>query len=123
MAHGEKKYTERDLVLAKREGYVACRREHGYLDAVGVYQREAARKYTLPKVTRPRVVNSKDTPMKYRIRDGVIERAFKGTDNWHRSTWNDSPLFVTDLHAGDVCDLAAIVDVLANPTEEVEDDA
>jgi hypothetical protein len=116
----EKKYTERDKVLFQREAWTKAL----HLNTAHTWDwcaKSAAGQFPLPMVTRPRVVDSRDTPLKYRISDGVIERAFKGHDNWHRSTWNDRPIFAKDLRDGDVCELAAIVDVLANPTEEVED--
>ena len=54
----EKKYTERDLILAKREGYV--RHCLQMLMSKQYAETDAALLFPLPKVTRPRVVQRTD---------------------------------------------------------------
>lgn len=124
-----KTYTEREVIAREREAFVQGAGAVFHFYGVDPYSKEgwkgsyyiAKDRYPLPKGTRPRVVDSEHTPLKYRIVAGVIETALKGTDCWCRSGWNDSPVNPTsDMREGDASELAAIAKVLANPTEEVD---
>lgn len=113
----EKKYTERDLVLAKREGFAA-----GFLDARPVLCRDmdqasgrAKDVYRLPKIERTRTV--KDPCMAH-----VVWRADGyGMIWWARTASDDewSNAVTWPITADRVALWAAL---LASPTELVEDD-
>lgn len=110
----EKRYTERDLVLAQRVGYVTCRVEHGYLDkaARSVYERQAAQKYPLPTRTVPRVVMSEPDDLAWRCVCGQIE--YRIGNKWRRADGEHSVAVTPER-------VALWADLLAHPTEEVED--
>lgn len=109
----EKAYTARDLILAKREGFAThCKRMCGWSDKTA--ERVAAEEYPLPKITRPRVVTDSQGT-EFRVRDGdLLEgRRQDRPDNpgWGQfSAWDITPERIR-LWA----------DLLANPTEEVDD--
>jgi hypothetical protein len=104
----EKKYTGRDLVMAKREGFLEA---HSWA-RVGIAgdheaERLAATKYPLPKRTQPRVVTPPGRPYDLRIHDGNLQIRNK----------------VAWAHIFHVTGVEAILlDLIANPTEEVEDE-
>lgn len=104
----EKKYTGRDLVMAKREGFLEA---HSWarLGIAGDHEAErlAATEYPLPKRTQPRVVTPPGRPYDIRIHDGRLE--IRHTVGWTHI------LHVTGVEA-------ILMDLLANPTEEVEDE-
>lgn len=114
----EKKYTERDLVLAKREAFadgIAFRYaqtldlpDHRlHCDTV-----EARRRYPLPKVTRPRVVRveGRQRDMEYRVIGNDVQ--FRSTKH-KGADWQSSSLTPSALRE--------LADLLANPTETVEE--
>ena len=114
------KYTERALVLAQREAFVAgvdARYDQSVrpnrLSCVGEFDKHCASvaaclRYPLPKVTRPRVLTDQ-YGTSWRVRDGQLE--MKPTES---ISWT-----VAYRHG-----VAALFrDLLANPTEEVDDDA
>ena len=109
MTSDEKQYTERDLVLARREGFergaVALASRGAFED---VARTEAERRYPLPKVTRPRVVTRTDI-VEIRIMDGVLQYrgAGCGWSVYRQVYWSPG---MQD----------AMRDLLANPTEEVD---
>ena len=102
----EQKYTERDLILAKREGYV--RHCLQMLMSKQYAETDAALLFPLPKVTRPRVV---------RREDGCELRLF-GTElqfRWRNDEWKCyNGMCVDEINR------SALLDLLANPTEEVD---
>lgn len=109
----EKQYTERDLILAKREAYVAghscATAPHCDVITRDTASREAAYRYPLPKVTRARVVKD-SVGDKWSVVDGcfVCHDGETG-ENIFISSWC-SPEFIR-----------ALADLLANPTEEVQE--
>jgi hypothetical protein len=121
---GERIYTERDLVLAKREAY--CVGRHVSLTAVPMapadrtyYWHDAELRYPLPKIVRPRVVRdeSVDWLREFRVVDGCFEaRKHTGLGSeWTRDGfdgWHLSPAVIR-----------LFADLLAHPTEEVPDEA
>lgn len=123
----EKKYTEREMVLAKREAWSRAMRDFGFggirpLGWRGI-DAEAKRAYPLPAITRPRIVRAQEdgvlAALEYRVIDGEIEwrRAvseFELPEEWH--SVQQRPLHLTAFRVR----LAA--DLLANPNETVEAD-
>lgn len=112
MSDAPKLYTERDLVLAKRAGFVeglTDAKMHSATAALWSYpamDRRARRKFPLPKVTRPRVLTD-SSGERWTVRAGQIA------------------LYTCDLSprvrpSADRVKLWA--DLLANPTETVEAD-
>lgn len=109
----EKKYTERDVILAKREGFVkhclqTCSASKDFAE------REAAVEYPLPKVTRARVIRRKvgHFGFDWRLVKNTLEYANPGEEDWEPYR----------PEKGEWADVAAILnDLLANPTEEVEE--
>lgn len=128
----EKKYTERDLVLAKQEAFVeGSLLTFRHFDCslgseAGLKWRGssnlAAERYPLPKVTRPRVVQDPhERGMRWRVlRDkdqhGVTYLEYNAFNTGADASWR------TGL--GTYCATAERValwaDLLANPTEEVD---
>ena len=118
--NSEKKYTEKDLILAKREGYVRGARQfdmRGNTD--WTYNASAKGVFQLPKITRPRVVRTKDYindrtyEVQWRVRDGVLEAQENICGEWRKGlSFQVTPARVRVWS-----------DLLANPTETVEDDA
>lgn len=103
----EKKYMERDRVMFQREGF---RCGYGYSwrspDDAGLM---AVRNFPLPKRVVPRVVTREDG-YRLRIVDEQLQYSFRGEcwRDYDRVSWTDEMR-------------AAMLDLLANPTEEVED--
>lgn len=121
----EKKYTERDLVLAQRSAFaggsrwLACwcdcncgGKDYPWLtgDQSLRVESEAAKRYPLPKVTRPREVKDAEGDL-WSVRDGVL--GFRA--DYTGSEWYASDYFNSSEALG------ALRDLLNNPTEEVED--
>lgn len=109
----EKKYTERDLVLAKREGYVRhctqlCGNEEMAVErAVGLFP--------IPKRVQPRVVKREGivSCFLWRLVDGVLQWSDPDQIGWttYRMDTPDEWRRVGPIYA----------DLLATPTEEVDD--
>jgi uncharacterized pyridoxal phosphate-containing UPF0001 family protein len=112
----DKKYTERELILAKREAFergakwrfVRAIDESKAYSALAdeEYETVTAQRYPLPKVTRPRV-----EPLpggKYRVLNGVLQVNIG--DDWRRAGWT-------------VEEISKLYKLIADPVEEVEDDA
>jgi len=102
----EKRYTERDLIRARREGYA----KHCEETATCQWSREAreqfaAAAYPLPKVTRPRVVAG--LRAQYKVVDGVVHGRSNASFDWRVSA---------SIHVDDV---VRVANLLANPTEEI----
>lgn len=111
----EKTYTERDIVLAKREGWVRhCVATCGGKEEAEKY---AAREYPLPRVTRPRVVRRVLDQFEYEFRlvNDTLEFNTPGLPCWEE--------YCRSAHdPGEWPALLSILDDLrANPTEEVEE--
>jgi hypothetical protein len=112
---GEKKYSEREMVMAKRAAFVAGNQwvwKSGATD-------EAEQRYPLPKVVRPRVVkvSGVNSPwVAYRLHGSSIQ-AQECLDACcpHDIRWEDVESVPTHH-------IRALADLLANPTETVEDD-
>lgn len=115
MSDDEKRYTERDLILAKRQGYAARMWESLCMTDAEVRATIAAR-YPLPKATRPRVVaDPHDSRIEWRApEDSLRSHLFhrEGRSDW---TAGLGSLCVTRQR------VALWADLLANPTEEVDD--
>ena len=117
----EKKYTQRDLVLAQREAFrdgaqalyyheVIPAGPSLFSDALDEVRENIDKRYPFPRVTRPRVV--RDTAGdQWRIRDGKLE--VNCSFGW------ESAVSVTDI---DMETLKRLSDLLANPTETVDAD-
>lgn len=111
-------YTLRDVVLAEREAFIAGVNTRARLDVGDDWKgaaHEAAKRYPLPKVTRPRVL-SDGAGMQYSvIIDGerlVIQYRHKPNEMWSRTF---PGVFTIDAVRAQI-----FADLLANPTEEVE---
>ena len=114
----EKKYTERELILAKREGYM----RHCEKFCARINKEEAnvsaVVEYPLPKVTRPRVVKD-SVGMEFRF----IADNQPPLVEW-RNTLTEEKLW----RVSTVCNGVAVnaeraklwADLVANPTEEVD---
>ena len=116
----EKKYTERDLILAKREGYAIATAKayaHNYdpercRGVCADAKREADAKFPLPSRTKSRRVQSPTTGVWYRVKDGVLQRStVLSSSGW------------ADLARLDIEDLELVTALLASPMETVEDPA
>ena len=112
----EKRYTARDLILAKREGFAAhcmrtCSRTQEHA------QQLAEREYPLPKITRPRVV-ADEFGTEWRVRADADDR-----DTALEYRHDDCPEWSLDRAKMTRGRVALWADLLANPTEEVPDDA
>jgi hypothetical protein len=119
MSGGEKKYTERDLVMAQREAFA----RGGYLlrdpfTPRDEWRRRAEREYPLPRVTRARVV--RDTAgIAWRVVDGRLEfdrgdERLEPSQQWATTDWYGTLRIGAER-------IRLWADLLANPTEEVED--
>lgn len=115
--------TEREAVLREREAFdngATCARLA--LQCKQASQRSleeiAKRDYPLPKITRPRVVRdfSLDTTREFRVVDGVIQARDIGRLN---QEWGTEGLRGWKV---DAAVIRTFADLLANPTEEIEDD-
>lgn len=131
----DKKYTLRDMVLAQREAYVRGYHTYRVDDATtegregawetdkrdGLSARIAARKFPLPKLTRPRVVTS-DTGRRFRIVDGQLQTQTSSNGQSWCCLANGSRVPAAE-DTGIKITLERIrlwADLLANPTEDVE---
>ena len=106
--------TDKEKCLLQREAFGA-----GYVVGCGfgayvredVRRREAAQeaksRYPLPKVTRPRVVAG--LRAQYKVVDGVVFGRSNASFDWRVSA---------SIHVDDV---VRVADLLANPTEEVDE--
>lgn len=103
----ERKYTERDLVLAKRQGVRTALIHETYL-SVKQIEGVADYHFPLPKVTRPRVVVDPHNP---RVTWSIL-----GTVARHDGTWGFEPAPTLER-------IKMWADLLANPTEEVEEES
>jgi hypothetical protein len=119
-----KTVTEREAVLRERRAYIlglqdACWRDpETEEDAMARAEIDAARRYPLPRVTRPRVVRDPEhRPALWRLRNGALEVLIDGTESWHVYPRSGEGLKATGAR------LNVWADLLANPTETVEDDA
>lgn len=106
----EKKYTERDLILAKREGFSkhcqhTCKVSKDFAD------REAAAEYPLPKVVRLRVVLDEERQEEWSLDRTVFMSRDSGSKFWTRAV---GLVQVTPSR------VRVWADLLANPTEEVD---
>jgi hypothetical protein len=102
----EKRYTERDLVMAKREGYTRnCSNSHCALCAT-----RAKELFPLPKITRPRRLKD-STGTRWRFNEGRLEC-------FDNSIWTEGPFYTMATPER----IRIWYDLLENPTEEVEDD-
>lgn len=109
--------SERDAVKRERQAYVlGCRSgvegDRWGADDLRGAEVEASCMFPLPKVTRPREVTCKGCGnYKFRVVGGFIHERGPMDGVWHEvSTWNIGAEMV-----------AMFADLLANPTEEVED--
>lgn len=125
----EKKYTERDVVMRERAAFAKgrCMSQHEMheeeLPCIACNQR-ARHLYPLPSVTRPRVVRDVTSGMagggyEWRVVNGGIQWRPLGDMTW-RAPASDGVVHGMYLFPERVRTLA---DLLANPTETVEDDA
>ena len=138
-----KLYTERELVMAQREAYergIMIAHQHAnncYSDRANeqpLYrwesewgkpcliandiERLAREAFPLPKVTRPRVVRVGE--LEYRISEGVIEFRKPCDKLWcDHAEWRDCMKWLPSSRTQD--EVKALTDLLARPTEEVEE--
>jgi hypothetical protein len=111
----EKKYTERDLVMAKREAFV-----EGAVLWRCYYTQDSARaaaerRHPLPKVTRPRVVAD---PHDGEVMWSYDVGGFRATAKYR----NAMPLVrISEAHHMTHARAEMWADLLANPLEEVDD--
>lgn len=115
---GELKYTERDLVLAKREGWRAARAALVIGPIRGEYEvtweAGAAQQYPLPKIVRPRVAVDAET-VRWRVLDGVVQWTY--TEYWSDlSEAFGERMYLTAER------ITILADLLANSTELIDDD-
>lgn len=117
----EKTYTERELVLAKREAFVAGSEWHASSWTGSLAPLEANDRYPLPRVTRPRVVRMDRTVpgREFRVSGGNIESRTIGVGlDGQPFRWTALAQITPTPER-----IRILADLLANPTEEVEDDA
>ncbi len=123
MSDNEKRYTERDLILAKRKGWDECAYRLSMAGAGSEEsEREKDRAFPLPKTTRPRVVKDPEG-------DGYW-MVFKGEIGWTAFArghadgillWEGHDMRRAELFRLTPARVAIWSDLLANPTEEVDD--
>jgi hypothetical protein len=111
----EKRYTERELIEAKREGYVAAMHEEHY--ASGYSEGQAARRYPLPKVKRRRVVQLGG--FEYRASGSPGEDVY-GLLIRDAALKDDPWVTAGAFNANNLRGVRALADLIANPDEEVE---
>lgn len=122
----EKKYTERDLVMAKREGWDECAYQMTVCGQ-GSKESDAMRDATfpLPKVVRPRVVEDPTSipgARFWRVCDGKLQtRKGRGLDTEWYDQQNAHAFHDRDFPYPTRERLQLWSDLLANPTEEVEE--
>lgn len=119
MANDEKKYNEKDAVLRERAAFVRGSVLHRNAGCPrGEIESVAKGYYPLPKITRLRVAKVTLTAgiaFRFRWRNGRLEWANIGTEDWSGYGW------IGECDAEILIPVAA--DLLANPTETVEEDA
>ena len=120
----EKTYTEKEVVLREREAFragasavfVAFGIDPWGHRSSGEWQGSehiARARYPLPKVTRPRVVTCPKNGAQFRVIDGELQGRDTVLDGW---------LSVATIIYNVTPDRVALwADLLANPTEEVEE--
>ena len=115
MSDTKLKYTERDLILAKREAYavgaMVFRPEITDENRVGI-EACAKTRYPLPKVERPRVVRDPHYHVCYWR---AVGRSIQWKDD--HDGWNSKPTFDPTPER-----VALWADLLANHTELVDDE-
>lgn len=115
----EKKYTERDLILAKREGYVRhCNEACGQWSEHAM-QKFAESAYPLPKVTRARVVKDPMDGSGWAVKDGMLQWTYDATARMCIIAVFDEPAFWSKYRPTPAR-IRLWADLLANPTEEVD---
>jgi hypothetical protein len=110
----DKTVTEREAVLRERKAFY-CGAAHQHDTDAGGNQvwEEGRRRYPLPKVTRPRVVRDREG-WKWQCIDGRIQ--WSGPRGWRFADVMTYAVRVTPER------VVLWADLLANPTEDVEDD-
>lgn len=118
-----KMVTERDAVLRERAAYGAglLRGNHQSFSRPNDLEAQAARIFPLPKIVRPRVISEESglSCVDWRY---VDEQLWWRHHANTRQTWNSlssatgAGMFITAERA------VLLADLIANPTEEVEDD-
>ena len=121
-----KTYTEKDLVLAKREAYMLGRHEsltvgHMTLAERAAYARDAASRYPLPKVTRARLVEDPHDDGGWYVEDGEVLWTATGNARCGVRIEHTKDFQRKTLRAITPARVAVWSDLLANPTEEVEE--
>ena len=122
----QKMISEREAVMRERAAFVAGAERFACEGCKGLAPdyagKEAAERYPLPTVTRPRVVTDphlRDDSVSWRVFDGVIqyrENRDAMLDSIIDSSWVvGPPQFIPTAER-----VAMWADLLANPTEEVE---
>jgi hypothetical protein len=111
----EKTYTERDLILAKREGFCASAGYYGGPRVLNTAEKEAPKIYPLPKATRPRVVVDPHFPdVQWRCSGESMLEEYTARCGWRSLAAASHELVVTNPR------IRLWADLLANPTEEVD---
>lgn len=106
MCKDEKKYTERELILAKREAHVSARSSVSFGMPIFSFDREAAKLYPLKMPNKPKCPKcgnqySRGDGTAVLINGSKLEISLGPYHNWHPE------------------DLRAIADVLENPEVDV----
>ena len=118
--------TQRALIEAKREGYAMgardwVREEFAFASNVAA---KAAERFPFPKISRPRVVEDLESEhgTDWRCVKGELEFQ-RAHGDWHPMLGriNDGPAFYGTIFKPTPKRVALWADLLANPTEEVED--
>ena len=114
--------SEREARLRERAAWVACDmefvadedREAGRRNS----ELEAARRYPLPTVERPRVVRDPGSPtVRYSMNGTTIHAEEAGLDGWYGLSWGHSAYVATAQR------VALWHDLFQRPTELVEDES
>ena len=125
----EKLVTEREKIEAERAAFIMGLKASGMLYEPGLaaVQAKVERLYPLPKVTRPRTY--KEGAFTFRVMNGVVVQRTvgDGVGKWYTAFHGQSVEGATE-NACTIGDdirvtptlLAALADLLANPTEEVD---
>jgi hypothetical protein len=117
----EKKYTERELVLAQRRAFrdgaqaLYCHKvipsgHSPYADALDEVRESTDKRYPLPKVTRPRVVS--DGTLEWKYENGYVMYRYSGSSDWYSTKYSEVPINPRRVEV--------LADLLANPTETVD---
>lgn len=114
-----KMVTEAEAVRRERAAYLAGLEQHACTqEGHDRLKRDVSLHYPLPRITRPRVVRDTSTdgcPIEWRVTNGNIEcRQAAGT--WYEvAERGGAKMWITPQR------VAFLADLLANPTETVED--